>query len=188
MPRGTHRATHEYAGIAARAWLKAPEIRCYADVDQFLGDKFNKKLASNMQVVRLGMYSVHVVLYETTILVYHSDGTFEASNGGWNTRTTVNRLDQFGPKAWRFFHSKKLLWGWVPGTRQEEQLHMGKRLFVFPSQSVPPAHKGIPGRVISSRKSHDGDAAFRRRTQVRRLSTHLLRGPDCGPSSRKKIP
>ena len=174
MPRRPRRANHDYAGVAAKIRVNGPEITCYADANKFIGTEREKKLASNMRILRPGVFSIYVVLYNTAILVYYPDETFEADNGGWNTPTTVNRLDQFGPKAWYFFHNKKLLWGWARGSRQEEQVCTGRRLPVYPGHSIPVYDGPAQTRRIKTLKSHDDSPTLHRRTQVRRLLPRLL--------------
>ena len=102
-------STHNYAGIAALPGIKAQaEIHSHEDANKFLGKDTEKQLASNVKVCRRGD-SIAIRLYDTDIITYHNDSTFEADNGGFNTVTTANRCTQFGPKDVHFCHYKKLL-------------------------------------------------------------------------------
>ena len=113
------------------------EIGSYADCEAFLDNEDERQIASNVTIrkvpphfggegphryedfgddatcvycgepKRLDRPSFAVRLYGTDIIVYHSDGTFEFNNGGFNTPTTRTRCCQFGPNGWQFFHHKK---------------------------------------------------------------------------------
>lgn len=111
------RATHLYAGVAGR-WLSRTkgEIHSYRDCVKFLGDQDERKIGANVVVVRRGE-AVAVRLYDTDIVTYYPDGTFEADNGGFRTPTTSNRLNQFGPRGWNFSHEKKQLIAWRTGEK-----------------------------------------------------------------------
>ncbi len=105
---------HPHAGIAAMPGIKSKaEIRSHRDCEAFLAGENRKKVASNVYVEARGT-SFAIILYETAIVIYHDDGTFEADNGGWNTPTTSARATQFGPLGWYFCHSHKKLCVWRP--------------------------------------------------------------------------
>lgn len=104
-------ATHDHAGIAALGVKAKGEVRSFDEAKAYLGGKDERTLASNVTVVRRSRTAIAIRLYQTDIITYHKDGTFEADNGGWNTPTTANRCSQFGPRGWRFYHHKKKLHG-----------------------------------------------------------------------------
>jgi hypothetical protein len=108
-------ATHPYAGSAGR-WLTRTkgEIHSYQDAEDFLGDEDERNIGANMVIVRR-VDGIAVKLYDTDIIIYYPDETFKADNGGFRTPTTVNRLNQFGPKGWNFAHEKKRLTAWRHG-------------------------------------------------------------------------
>lgn len=105
-------ATHAYAGITTGYVKAKADIHSYDDAEAFLDGQQQKQLASNVIVRRLSPTSIAIRLYNTDILVYHSDGTFEADNGGYNTPTTSGRCNQFGPRNYHFSHAKKKLVAW----------------------------------------------------------------------------
>lgn len=106
-------ATHPNAGIAATCFLKTKgnaEVHSYQDAAAFLGGSSQRTIASNVTIVRRSPSSIAVRLYQTNIITYHADGTFEADNGGYATPTTSTRCNQFGPRGYYFCHGKyKLL-------------------------------------------------------------------------------
>ncbi len=109
--------SHINAGIPATSFIKtkAP-IKSFTDAFNFLSGEKEKKVASNVVVHKLkNSKSIAIKLYGTDIIIYHSNGTFEADNGGFNTPTTSTRCNQFGPKDWTFFHHKKKLRGYFDG-------------------------------------------------------------------------
>ena len=114
MSRSNPATTHDNAGIAA--WrFSAPKINSYEEADAFLGDEIEKKCGRGKLLIhRLSGVpgdGIAVRLYDTDILIYYQDGTFEADNGGWNTPTTTARLNYFAPPGWFFGHGNKKLYG-----------------------------------------------------------------------------
>lgn len=108
--------THRYAGIASRGPIKAKaEIHSFQEAEEFLNGKARRELASNVVVrvicgTRSNPRSIAVQLYDTKIIIYHHDGTWQADNGGFNTPTTSARCSQFSPRDYFFYHHKgKLL-------------------------------------------------------------------------------
>ena len=104
--------THQNAGIPANSYIKTKddvEIHSYEDCAAFLGAAKEKVIASNVKIVRLDAKTCGVKLYKTVIITYCSDGTWTASNGGYNTPTTSTRCSQFGPVGVRFAHADKQL-------------------------------------------------------------------------------
>lgn len=105
------------AGIAAWRFKLAAEIHSYADARDFLRAKsFSGQyadLGANMAVVvsesRFGAEIYAVRLYETEIIRYYPDGTFSVDNGGFNTPTTMYRLNAVLPEGWTANHHKKQL-------------------------------------------------------------------------------
>lgn len=111
MGRANPYTTHQYAGIAAGQVKAKADVRSFAEAAAFLGDEQAKIIASHVLVHRVSPDAIAIRLYDTDIVTYYADGTFEADNGGWNTPTTTSRLNQFGPHGWFFGHGKKKLFG-----------------------------------------------------------------------------
>jgi len=110
MPRSNPLTSHENAGIAATRFVKVKaEIRSYSEAAAFLGEALERKVASNVMVVRKNKSTIAIRLYDTDIIRYYADGRFSADNGGFNTPTTSTRCNQFGPLCWFFYHYKKEL-------------------------------------------------------------------------------
>lgn len=129
---------HLYAGISATHYVKAKaDIHSYADCINFLAGEMDKRLASNVRILLYGPtggpYECRVRLYHTDILTYYPDGTFDFTNGGFATRTTSTRCNQFGPKGWFFSHSDFKLYAFHP---QMGSFVMGTRLPVDPSSAA----------------------------------------------------
>lgn len=111
------RSTHPNAGIAALGNIKSKaEINSYKSANEFLGDQNQKIVAANVNVIRKDN-GIAIRLYNTDIVTYYPDETFEADNGGFNTPTTSNRCTQFGPGCY-FSHANKVLHaGGYPATK-----------------------------------------------------------------------
>lgn len=141
-PRG---ASHIYAGISSR-WVKAKaEVKSFEEAEAFLGNLDERKIASNVSIVRRGRNTIAVRLYQTDIITYHRDGTFEGDNGGWGTPTTSGRCNQFGPRGWFFGHGKGKLFGYHSPSQQSFKMGRGIRLAVNPGlASDAPADRPTP--------------------------------------------
>lgn len=55
---------------------------------------------------------IGVVLYNTVIVTYRNDETFTCNTGGYNTPTTMSRLNQFTPLPyrWRAHRGDRMMW------------------------------------------------------------------------------
>jgi len=112
--KSSMRATHLHAGIGRWLTRTNGEVHSYEDCAKFLGDRDERIIGANVRVVRRED-GFAVRLYNTDIIIYYPDETFEADNGGFRTPTTTNRLNQFGPRGWNFAHEKKQLTAWRHG-------------------------------------------------------------------------
>ena len=114
-------ATHPYSGVAANTDVKTrtEEYRSFAELLRFLEEEhvFSRLIASNVQVVASdwdnagdsSVIEIDVVLYDTPIVRYYKDGSFSVDNGGFNTPTTMNRINQFTPSWFWCCHMRKKL-------------------------------------------------------------------------------
>jgi hypothetical protein len=132
-----YHATHIYSGISANNRVKSKaEIHSFEDAAAFVAAEnerhcvreYRYRLASNVTVCPIlsndgKVVAIAIRLYQTNIITYFPDGTFEADNGGYNTPTTSSRCNQFGPKGWFFYHKQKKLTGRSQGF---EEVVMGK--------------------------------------------------------------
>jgi hypothetical protein len=119
-------ATHPNAGIAAWRVKLAAVIGSYDDCRTFIegaGDEDNedirRELGAHMYVIYrdgcadegcpVDFECYEVYLYDTPIIRYYPDGTFSVDNGGFNTLTTMYRLNVVLPDGWAAFHERKQL-------------------------------------------------------------------------------
>jgi len=149
-------ATHNNAGIPANSFIKAKaEIHCFADALAFVqkqqtwGENL-LPLASNVVVYvvkrRRGKpVSIAVRLYDTDIITYHANGTWEADNGGFFTPTTSTRCNQFGPYGFHFSHVNKKLVAWNPSAGGYLETGPGKR-YLCGTKPLDPLSVGLGGK------------------------------------------
>lgn len=60
-------------------------------------NKDNRKLGNNTYAERRNGDAIAIRLHQTDILTFHADGRIVANTGGWKTRTTKDRLNQYLP-------------------------------------------------------------------------------------------
>lgn len=74
-------------------------------------DKFNhlprRKLANNTYLRRLENGNLAVRFHETDIIIIRKDGTWKLNSGGYRTKTTLARINEFSPA--RLF-TEKFVW------------------------------------------------------------------------------
>lgn len=121
-------ATHMYAGIPANMDIKVvPGYRfdnfTFENLRSFLasapGGSVDARLLASNVMVSVSYFdadmrepeAIDIVLYDTPIVRYYSDGTFSVDNGGYNTLTTARRITQFSPNGYWFGHQHKKLVG-----------------------------------------------------------------------------
>ncbi len=114
------KANHNWAGLAAWNLKSKAECHTYEEYEKFLGPRNNRGIASNVEVVRYSfpvtnsvavvLGAIGIKLYQTVILMYFSDHTFSADNGGYDTPTTIYRLHRFGPVGVSFYHKNRKLY------------------------------------------------------------------------------
>lgn len=83
----------------------------YQDLnDQLTGrNAERRKLANNTYAERRGDGAIAIRLHSTDILTYHDDGSVVFNSGGWQTVTTKQRMNEFGPQGWRV-NSERGIW------------------------------------------------------------------------------
>jgi len=73
------------------------QIKSYEDAMQFLGGRDQRKLAHNTWVIAGPFGEIQVVYHRTAIATFRKDGTSEFTNGGHQTATTKQRLNELLP-------------------------------------------------------------------------------------------
>lgn len=78
----------------------------YAALDQFLGNRDERKIANNTTAVRLeGLgpeegRAIAIILHHTKIVTFYEYGGLTLNSGGYRTATTKQRMRQFLPLGW----------------------------------------------------------------------------------------
>jgi hypothetical protein len=113
-------ARHAHSGIAANSVVRTQteEYKSFPELLSFLQEQQveARTLASNV-LVRASEWDdnsgdvtrVDIVLYDTPVVSYYRDGSFSVDNGGFNTPTTMNRVNQFAPHWFWIGHIDKKL-------------------------------------------------------------------------------
>lgn len=82
-----------------------------------------RKVGNNTYAEILSDGSVGITLHKTCVVRIHEDGTYTLSNGGWQTATTKDRINQYSPyKVYQRNHT------WY--------VHKGEQVFPFYSGMV----------------------------------------------------
>lgn len=74
-----------------RAWPHSYETAA-AFADSARSPILGKPLANNTRVFRRGPDAVAVRLHRTDVVTFHADGRVILNSGGWQTSTTLNRM------------------------------------------------------------------------------------------------
>lgn len=69
----------------------------FEEANEKLGKRESRKLANNTYLIRHDAKTIFVRLHATDIIFFHSDGTVTLDTGGWQTVTTKDRFNHFGP-------------------------------------------------------------------------------------------
>lgn len=69
-----------------------------------LGRRNSRKLENNTYLI-LDPHdkTISIRLHYTDIITMHPDGSFEVNNGGWQTKTTLRRLNDYLPGGWSVY-------------------------------------------------------------------------------------
>lgn len=86
--------------------LSVGQHETYDDLDNFLGNKSEKKIGNNTVLRRLDNGNIAVRLWSTDIVVINKLDNKKIYSGGWETRTTADRINQFLPDGVRVFSQK----------------------------------------------------------------------------------
>lgn len=81
------------------------------------GTKQARKIASNVYLIDRGNGKRSVRLYETDILTENGDGTLTVDNGGYATRTTHKRINEFST----LYASSKQFETYINGVKLSDQ-------------------------------------------------------------------
>ena len=90
-----------------RPVLRGQSNYTFHTVASLLGDANEVVLKeSRMQVKLVKKFpQIQMVLGETPIVTHHADGGFILDNGGWNTRITMSRMNEFMPPGYQVYQS-----------------------------------------------------------------------------------
>lgn len=75
-----------------------------------LNGRPSKVVGNNTRLVNNGD-SISLVLHTTAVLTWYPNGDCIAATGGWYTRTTKDRINEYAPHGWRVFQ-RKHEWFW----------------------------------------------------------------------------
>lgn len=108
---------------------------------RFLNGREEKKLGNNTWVLktedwRNGLDAVAVKYHDTNILLINSGGVTTINNGGWDTNTTKDRLNQFLRCKGIYISQKKYQW-YITGP-------MGTEKYVNGTEILPDGQVVIP--------------------------------------------
>lgn len=84
--------------------------------------KDRRKLANNTYAERRGDGEIAIRLHATDILTFHADGSVGVDTGGWHTRTTKDRLNEYLPNGYRIVQDRSQ-WYWVDGGNWAGKFH-----------------------------------------------------------------
>lgn len=79
----------------------------YQHFSNLLGKRNSKKLAHNTYAVKQANGDIEIRLHQTAIVTYMPNGKAILSTGGWQTATTKDRLNKFGPVQ---IYQKDFVW------------------------------------------------------------------------------
>lgn len=69
----------------------------YKGAERFLNGQKEKELDKRTRLLRKTDSRIILIYHETPIIQYYADGSYLLSHGGWQTRTTRDRLEEFTP-------------------------------------------------------------------------------------------
>lgn len=67
----------------------------YEAMNNFLGDKSEKKVGHNTTAERIGEFEIGIKYYNTYIIKIDPTDIITVNSGGWDTKTTKERLNHF---------------------------------------------------------------------------------------------
>jgi hypothetical protein len=65
--------------------------------EELLGNRNKKKIANNTYLIRLDTDTIGIRLHSTDIVTILRDGKYVLNSGGYRTRTTKDRMNQYIP-------------------------------------------------------------------------------------------
>lgn len=78
----------------------------FAYFDSLLGSRQSRKIANNTYCQRREDGSIAIKLHATDVVTYHADGTVTLNSGGYETVTTKDRFNNFGPSGIAVYSDK----------------------------------------------------------------------------------
>ena len=107
----------------------AASVNDYQSAKNFLNGRDEKRIAHNTKVVSYCDGSIGIVYHATAIVKYYPNGEVRLDCGGWQTTTTTQRLNQFGPIGWHFYRKDFVLYA----SDGKESYEMDKVITISPS-------------------------------------------------------
>lgn len=83
----------------------AGQFQVYVGLFKKTGISKSKKIANNTYLIKYDQYRRAIRLHDTDILKYHN-GCITLDNGGWDTRTTRTRMNQYLPDGVYVFRKR----------------------------------------------------------------------------------
>jgi hypothetical protein len=81
--------------LSRRKKKKQEAIMTYQEAKEKLGNRTSRKLANNTYLILDGQ-NIAVRLHATNVLTFTPQGTVIYNSGGWQTRTTKERMNAYG--------------------------------------------------------------------------------------------
>lgn len=69
----------------------------FGHAESILGSRDSKKVANNTFLVRVDKNTIVVRHMQTDVVTINRDGTYILNNGGWQTLTSKDRINTYGP-------------------------------------------------------------------------------------------
>ena len=79
----------------------------YSDAKALLKGKFSQRLSANTRLRLEDNNNISVILYDTAIVIFRPTGAILLNSGGWQTPTTLRRINQCLPLRYRVRSHKK---------------------------------------------------------------------------------
>ena len=79
----------------------------YGEAERILGHRESKKLGNNTYLERFDDDTIVIKLHSTYVVTYCKNGDVILDSGGWQSKTTKDRINKYSPVG---VHQKKREW------------------------------------------------------------------------------
>lgn len=100
----------------------------YLRIGSKLNGRARRKIGNNTYVLEFRDYRA-VRLHGTDVIVAYPNGTVKVNTGGWETRTTLDRINDWLPSGWGIY-SLKSTWYWYNRT-EDIGWHLAPIMYPF---------------------------------------------------------